>query len=86
MQFSVELPDELATQLIPEGRDPARKALEDIAIEAYRSHRLTEHQLATLLDIDRYSLDRLLKQRGVWLDYSMDELRRDLEAHRELGL
>jgi len=86
MQFTVELPDELAAQLFPDGCDPARAALEDIAVEAYRAHRLTEHQLATLLGMDRYALDGFLKRREIWLDYSIEDLRQELEAHRKLGL
>ena len=85
MQFTVELPDDLAAQMIPAGRDPARAALEDMAVEAYRAHRLTEHQLATLLGMDRYELDGFLKQREVWLEYTMDDLRKELEVQKKLG-
>ena len=42
MTFTVEIPEELAGQLIAAGQDPARVALEAIALEAYRSDRLTE--------------------------------------------
>jgi predicted HTH domain antitoxin len=86
MQFTVELPDDLAKQLIPAGRDPSRAALEDMAVEAYRAHRLTENQLATLLGLDRYALDGFLKERQVWLEYTMDDLQEELQVHRRLGL
>jgi predicted HTH domain antitoxin len=86
MQFTVELPDDLAERLIPNGSDPARTALEDIAVEAFRAHRLNEHELATLLGMSRYELDGFLKQREVWLEYGMDDLNRDLDTHRRLGL
>ena len=85
MQITVELPDDMARHMIPAGRDPARAALEDMAVEAYRAHRLSEHQLATLLGMDRYQLDGFLKQREVWLEYTMDDLRKELEAQRKLG-
>jgi predicted HTH domain antitoxin len=84
MQFTVELPDDLAAQMIPAGCDPARAALEDMAVEAYRARRLTEHQLATLLGMDRYTLDGFLKQREIWLDYTMDDLRREAELGERL--
>jgi hypothetical protein len=48
VQFIVKLPDELARQVIPVGSDPARIAVEDMAVEAYRARRPTEHQLSTL--------------------------------------
>jgi predicted HTH domain antitoxin len=86
MQITVELPDDLAQQMIPAGQNPARAVLENMAVEAFRSHRLTEHQLAQALGMDRYQLDGFLKQRGVWLDYTMDDLHQELEAQRKLGL
>jgi predicted HTH domain antitoxin len=86
MQFTVELPDDLASRVIPEGQDPARAALEDLAVSAFRAHRLTEHQLATLLGMDRYTLDGFLKQRGVFYEYTMEDLKRELETQRKLGL
>jgi predicted HTH domain antitoxin len=84
VQITVELPDDIARQMIPAGRDPARTALEDMAVEAYRAHRLTEHQLATLLGLGRYELDGFLKQREVWLEYTADDLQRELEAGERL--
>lgn len=86
MQFTVDLPDDLAGQLVPAGQDPARAALEDMAVEAYRAHRLTEHQLAVILGMDRYQLDGFLKQRQVWLEYTTDDLRKELDEQRRLGL
>ena len=84
MQITVELPDEMARQMIPAGDDPARTALEDMAVEAYRAHRLTEYQLATLLGMGRYELDGFLKRREVWLEYTMDDLRQEVEAGERL--
>jgi predicted HTH domain antitoxin len=81
MQFTVELPDDLAARIVPEGQDPARAALEDMAVEALRDHRLTEHEVATLLGLDRFELDGFLKKREVWLEYSMADLQQDLETH-----
>jgi predicted HTH domain antitoxin len=85
MQFVVELPDDLADCIIPDGLDPARAALEDMAVEAFRAHRLTEHQLATLLGMDGYELDGFLKKREVWLEYTMEDLGRELDAQKQLG-
>ncbi|HTX75752.1 MAG TPA: UPF0175 family protein [Terracidiphilus sp.] len=84
MQFTVELPDDLARQVIPEGQEPARAALENLAVSAFRAHRLTEHQLATLLGMDRYTLDGFLKQRGVFYEYTTEELQTEFEAGERL--
>ena len=77
MEITVTILDELSSQIILAGLDPARQALEDMAVEAYRAHRLTAAQLRRLLGIpSRYELDAFLKKRGVWLDYNVDDFRR----------
>lgn len=84
MPFPVELQDNLAVQLMPAGSDPARAALEDMAVEAYRARRLSEQQLATVPGMDRYELAGFLKKREVWLDYTADDLRREVEVGERL--
>ena len=84
MQITVELPDEMARQMIPAGHNPARTALEDMAVEAYRAHRLTEHQLANLLGMGRYELDGFLKGREVWLEPTMADLQQEVEVGERL--
>src|SRR5215472_14314292 len=80
MEITVIIPDELARQIIPEGLDPSRQALEDMAVEAYRAHRLTGAQLRRVLGIpSRYELDAFLKKRGVWLEYTLEDFRREGE-------
>jgi hypothetical protein len=80
MMIAVEIPDDLAGQIIAEGHEPARQALEDMAVEAYRAHRITGAQLRRLLGIpSRHELDGFLKKRGVWLDYTLDDFRREGE-------
>jgi predicted HTH domain antitoxin len=80
MEITVTIPDDLARQIIPEGLDPARQALEDMAVAAYRAHRLTGSQLRRLLGIpSRYEMDAFLKKRGVWLEYTIDDFRREGE-------
>jgi len=51
MEITLTIPGDLAQRIIPQGQDPARQALEDIAVEGYRSHRLTGLQLRNLLGI-----------------------------------
>jgi hypothetical protein len=50
MQVTLTIPDELAAQLIAAGKDPSRAALEALAVEGYRTQRLSENRLASLLD------------------------------------
>ncbi len=78
MEITLTIPDELARQIVPEGLDPSRQALEDMAVEAYRAHRLTGAQLRRALGIpSRYEFDAFLKKRGVWLEYSLEDFRRE---------
>jgi hypothetical protein len=80
MEITVTIPDELARQIIPQGLDPARHALEDMAAEAYRAHRLTGSQVKRLLGFpSRYELDAFLKKRGAWLEYTLEDFRREGE-------
>jgi hypothetical protein len=68
MIISVEIPDELATQLIPSGQDPARALLEAIAVEGYRTDRLSEGEVRQRLGFGtRMQGHELVKQRGVFL-------------------
>lgn len=85
MEIKVTLPDDLAAPLLSVGLEPARAALEAIALEAYRQRRITGYQLRTLLGIpSRYELDGFLKQHDVY-DYTVDDFDRDLASIREFG-
>jgi hypothetical protein len=83
MQITLDIPDDLAATLTPCGRDPARAALEALALEAYRERRLTGYQLRTLLGIpSRYELDGFLKEHKVY-DYTFEDFEEDLASIRE---
>jgi predicted HTH domain antitoxin len=83
MQVTLTLPDEIAQQLAV-GRDLSRAALEALAIEGCREHRLSDDQAAELLGMDHYELDGLLKRHGVFLDYSIEDYGRDREVSERL--
>jgi hypothetical protein len=85
VQITVTLPDDMAAPLVPQGQEPARAALEALALEAYRQRRITGYQLRTLLGISsRYELDGFLKQHEVF-DYTVDDFDHDLATIRELN-
>jgi hypothetical protein len=87
MTITLKIPDDLAPQFTRSGQDLARTVLEDAAVEAYRMHHLTGAQLQRLLGLaSRYEFDGLLKARRVWLEYTLEDLKRDRETHRKLGL
>jgi hypothetical protein len=87
MRVVLDLPAELTAALGHEGSDLSRAALESIALELYRERKLTTAQLRRLLGFaSHYELDGFLKEHEVWLEYTWEDLERDRETHRRLGL
>lgn len=79
MDVRLETPDDLGRRLAATGEDLSRRALEAFALEEYKDGRVNKAELRRLLGIDtRYDLDGFLKAHGVWIDYSIDQLRRDI--------
>ncbi len=61
----------------------SRKDLEGLALEEIRSGKLTVPQARRLLGIaSRYEMDGFLKEHGVFLELTLDGVRRDSEAAR----
>ena len=86
-QVTLELPDELSAWLTASGQNLSRAALEAIALEGYRERKLSTTQLRRTLGYQtRMEVDGFLKDRGVELEYTLEDLERDREAHRRLGL
>jgi hypothetical protein len=78
MEITLKIPDEIARQVAPEGSDPARVALEALALEGYRSGRLSESAVCQMLGFDtRMEVHALLKQHGVYLQYDIADLEQD---------
>lgn len=77
MELVLHVPDEIACRLA-EGGDLPRRALESIAIEGYRSGRLTLLDVSELLDLSRSQAETLLGDHQVALaSYSEAELDRE---------
>jgi predicted HTH domain antitoxin len=69
---------------LAQGQDRSRAALEALVAESCREHRLTDHQAAQILGLSRYELDGFLKARGVFYDYTLEDLTRENEAVERL--
>jgi predicted HTH domain antitoxin len=81
MQVTLNIPDELAAQIALGGADLSRAALESLAIEGYRTERLSESEIRRLLGFEtRMEVHAFLKEHGAWLHYSVDDLERDRES------
>ncbi len=81
MNISITLPDSIATLLSEQWTDIPRRALEALAVNAYRDGAITGPQLQQILGLrTRFELDGFLKQAGVYLDYTEADLDADIRA------
>jgi|SRR6516164_11009366 len=78
MRVDLDIADDIAEHLNPEGRDLARAVLEAVALEGYRSGKLTEAEVRRLLGYQtRMEVDGFLKQHGIYLEYTVEDLERE---------
>jgi hypothetical protein len=85
MNVQVQIPDELARFFLADGEpsppDLPRAVLEALALEGYRSRRLSESQVRRLLQMEtRIEVHAFMKAHGVPLDYSALDLENDLRS------
>ena len=86
MQVSLGIPDDLGRRIAADAGELPRAALEALALEAIRTGKLTVSQARRLLGISsRYAMDGFLKTHGVFLDLTLDDVRRDSEVARALS-
>lgn len=83
MEITFNLPQDIADDLAAKWADLPRAALESLALEGYRTGALTHAQLRRVLGFSsRVEVDGFLKQHGVYLDYTLDDLDRDTANSR----
>jgi hypothetical protein len=86
MNLTVEIPDDLARRLSADGGDLSRRALEALAAEEYKRDRLTKPELQRLLGIETsFQLDAFLKAHDIWLDYTLEDAKRERQGLERLG-
>jgi Uncharacterised protein family (UPF0175) len=86
MNLTVEIPDEIADTL-GAGTDLPRRVLEGFALEEYKSRRISKAQLRCLLGLEtRYELDGFLKAHRVSPNVTIEDVRRDMQDLKSLGL
>jgi hypothetical protein len=86
MTVTVQIPDDLAKRISAQGGDLSRHILEVLALEEYKSGRLTKPELRRLLGFEtRPALDGFLKSHGVLEDYTLDDLEQERQDLRRLG-
>jgi predicted HTH domain antitoxin len=85
MNIELQIPDEVARVLSSEYADLPRAAVEALALEGYRSNRLSDGQLRQMLGFSsRMQVHAFLKERGIPLNYSLADLEHDRETSKDL--
>jgi predicted HTH domain antitoxin len=75
--ITFQVPEDIARDL-GEEQDLERMVLEAVAVEGYRSGKLTQAQVRRLLGYQtRMEVDGFLKQHGVYLEYTLEDLDRE---------
>jgi hypothetical protein len=81
MELRLNIPDDVAAQLRPIDGDLSRRILEIIALEGYKSEELTAYQVQQMLGFQtRMEVDGFLKEHGVPLEYTLEDLKKDRAA------
>jgi hypothetical protein len=87
MELAVQIPDDLASRMSASGGDLSRRALEALALQEFRSGHITKPELRRLLGFEtRYQLDDFLKAHEVYEDYTLEDLEKELEGLKRLGV
>lgn len=85
MDIIIHIPDDLAMRLGTVG-DLPRRALEALAVEEFRSGRISIAELRRFLGLaTRDALDGLLKAHGVNSSYTRDDLEQERSDLRRIG-
>jgi Uncharacterised protein family (UPF0175) len=85
MQVTLNIPDDLAAHLTEAGKDLSRAALEALAVEGYRTERLTESEVRQMLGYEtRMEVHALLAAHDVDLHYTKEHLQQDIDASNKL--
>lgn len=83
MQITLEIPDAVAEQIGAADPQFARDLLQAFAFDAYRAGKLSGWQVRQMLGIEtRWDLDRLLKEAGIYREYTAEELEQDYQNAR----
>ena len=87
MNLTVQISDDLARSLNAAGGDLSRRVVEALALEEYKSGRLTKPELRQALGFATgYELDGFLKKHQVWIEYDEEDLARERATLDRLSL
>lgn len=84
MHLAIELPEDIARRLEAGWENVPRRALEALAVEAYRARLLTRGEVERVLDLSWHEAEALLKAHNADLAYTEDDLEQDRRTLRSL--
>ncbi len=84
MEVTVQMPDEIA-RLLGESAHMPRKLLEALAIESYRSQKLSRNQVRQLLQLDYWQTEDFLTRHEAKRPYTLADLEVDRKSLAGLG-
>ena len=86
MNISIEVPDDVVHHLQARWGNIPQRALEALALEAYRAGMITEAQVQQMLHLpSRWEVEAFLKRAQAYLDYTETDLERDILAIRKVS-
>ncbi|MDT9180302.1 MAG: UPF0175 family protein [Limnospira sp. PMC 1291.21] len=80
MQITIEIPDEYIQQLQPNLDNFSQRILETLVIDAYEAQQITAAEVGHILNLDRFAVEHLLKQKGAYYPYSLADFEQDLQT------
>ena len=85
MKIWFSIPDEMARRMIDRWGDLPQRALEALVVKACRDGVMTSREVQEVLGLkSRHETDAFLKNAGIYLEYSIDDLDEDVRVLREV--
>jgi hypothetical protein len=85
MQITIEIPDELASQLEADRGPLSRQILENLVVAAYKAERITSAEVGHILGFpSRFAVDAFLKENNAYFHYTEADLEQDIETLHQL--
>ena len=86
MNLTLRIPDEIATRLGATGPALERQALEGLVLESFRAGRMNADDVGEALGFGSLNeVDGFLKAHGVYEEYTVEEINRQVKTLAELG-
>ena len=84
MRVTIELPEDIAKKIEQKVSDLSRYTLESLAIEGYRTERLSRGEVGRILSLNWWEVEALLKAANAELHYTQADLEQDRATLKRL--